>query len=62
MLARLRSLKAGSRCVSSTLWYLPSPDRADAVAMSCLQHETVVDLGAHKAERTISHGILQMDW
>jgi hypothetical protein len=30
--------------------------------MACLQHEAVVDLEAHKAGRTISHGILQMDW
>ena len=41
---------------------LPSPDRADAVAMALIQHEAFVDIEAHKKGRMISYGILNMDW
>jgi phage terminase large subunit len=41
---------------------LPSPDRADAVAMALVQNEAVVDLAAHRKGRLISEGILGMEW
>jgi hypothetical protein len=41
---------------------LPSPDRADAVAMALVQHEALVDLAAHRKGRMISDGILSMEW
>jgi phage terminase large subunit len=41
---------------------LPSPDRADAVAMALVQFEQVVDVASHKKGQLISDGILYKDW
>jgi hypothetical protein len=41
---------------------LPSPDRADAVAMAFVQYEPLVDVAAHKKGVLISDGILNMEW
>jgi hypothetical protein len=41
---------------------LPSPDRADGVAMALVQFEQVVYVEAHTRGRLISDGILNMEW
>jgi phage terminase large subunit len=41
---------------------LPSPDRADAVAMALVQYDQVVDVAAHKRGARISDGILNREW
>jgi hypothetical protein len=41
---------------------LPSPDRADALAMALLEHATVVDVAAHKRGGSLNADILGMQW